>query len=89
MRRPDLEEKILDYIKTLYNAEYKGLLEVTQDDNAYVFRIGLPSYMATTRIMGDFSSDDDFLNNIYEELRTRNYMRLDIYRIVRQHEEKT
>jgi hypothetical protein len=50
MRRPDLEERILDYIKTLYNAEYKGLLEVTQDDNAYVFRIGLPSYMATTRI---------------------------------------
>lgn len=89
MRRPDLEEKILDYIKTLYKAEYKGLLEVNQDENAYVFRIGLPSYMATTRIMGDFSSDDDFLNNIYEELRTRNYMRLDIYRIVRQHEEKT
>ena len=89
MQRADLEQKILDYIKTLYKAEYTGLLEVTQDNDAYVFRIGLPSYMATTRIMGDFSSDDDFLNHIYEELRTRNYMRLDIYRIVRQYDEKT
>ena len=89
MQRPDLVEKILDYIRTLYKADYIGLLQVTQDENAYVFRIGLPSYMATTRIMGDFSSDDDFLNTVYEELRTRNYMRLNIYKVVREHNEKT
>lgn len=83
MQRIDLEEKILDYIKTLYSAEYTGLLEVHQDDTIYDLKIGLPSYMAPSIIIGEYNTDDEFLNFIYEEFRKRNYMRLDIYKIVK------
>lgn len=83
MRRQDLEKQILDYIKTLYKAEYIGLLLVTQIDSTYIFKIGIPSYMVPTSIIYDSNSDDEFLKNVYEELRTRNYMRLDKYKTVR------
>ena len=83
MRRQDLEKQILDYIKTLYKAEYIGLLLVTQVDSIYTFKIGIPSYMVPTSIICDSNSDDEFLKNVYEELRTRNYMRLDKYKTVR------
>jgi hypothetical protein len=45
--------------------------------------MGLPSYMLPTTISLECSSDDDFLNYIYNELKVRNYMRLDIYKVKR------
>lgn len=83
MHRPDLVKKILDYIRTTYNAEYVGRLEVIQTDTTYVFIIGLPSYMIPTSITYQTEDENDFLNYIYEELRTRNYMRLIIYKVTK------
>ena len=83
MQRQDLESQILDYIKNLYNANYVGRLEVHQDSNIYTFIIGLPSYMSPTVINYETNSDEEFLDFIYEELRKRNYMRLDIYKVTR------
>lgn len=83
MSELELEQAILDYIKTTYKAEYVGLLEVKKTGTSYMFFIGLPSYMIPTTIGYDTDSDEDFLNFIYEELRTRNYMRLDIYKVHR------
>lgn len=80
MQRPELVAQILDYIKTLYKAEYKGFIEVDQLLTVYKFKMGIPSYMVPTVNIYEANSDDDFLAYIYEELRTRNYMRLDIYK---------
>lgn len=86
MQLPELEKKILDYIKTAYNAEYAGLLEVTKEDTIYTLKIGIPSYMSPTTITIDTDSEDSFLEYIYSELKSRNYMRLEIYKIVRTNE---
>lgn len=88
MLRQDLANKILDYIKDLYSAEYIGLLEVIQEDDLYTFIIGLPSYMLKTTMSYQGTNDNDFLLFIKEELRTRNYMRLDIYKVNRTNDSK-
>lgn len=88
MRRIELEKKILDYIKILYNAEYVGYLRVDQDEDSYTLQIGLPSYMTLTSISRDAGSDTEFLEFIEEELRTRNYMRQDIYKVIRTNEDR-
>ena len=83
MSEQELEQEILDYIKTTYKAEYTGLLKVKKSGTSYMFIMGLPSYMIPTTIAYDAVDDNDFLQFIYEELRTRNYMRLDIYKVHR------
>jgi 3-hydroxyacyl-CoA dehydrogenase len=87
MRRIELEQKILDYIKTTYNAEYKGFLEVNQIDDMYNLALGIPSYMAKTYIGIAADNDISFLSYIYEELRKRNYIRQDVYKVIRTNEE--
>jgi hypothetical protein len=86
MQVPELEEKILDYITTLYSAEYIGLIEVYRDETQYKLILGIPSYMTQTGIMCDADSDDEFLDYIYEELRTRNYVRKETYKVTREDE---
>lgn len=83
MIKQELEQKILDYIREKYKVYYTGLLEVVKNDSEYSLIIGIPSYMIPTTISGTFLSDELFLNYVYEELRTRNYMRLDIYKVIR------
>ena len=84
MQEEELLEKILDYIKTTYKAEYTGRASVKKNGTEYIFRIGIPSYMSPTSIAGSFETDDQFLEYIYEELRTRNYIRLYIYKVTRE-----
>lgn len=84
MQRTDLENQIHDYIESLYNATYNGLLEVREDNGIYTLVIGLPSYMSPTTISVDSNSDQYFLDFIFEEFRTRNYLRLDIYKVTRE-----
>jgi hypothetical protein len=79
----ELTQAILDYITEFYKAEYTGYISVTREDTKYVVKLGLPSYMYLTTISGDFESDQDFLDYVYEELRTRNYMRVYFYKVVR------
>lgn len=87
MRRTELEQKIHDYIKTTYNAEYKGLLRVEQENDIYALTLGIPSYMARTHIACNADNDEDFLSYIFEELRVRNYVRQEVYKVVRTNEE--
>lgn len=86
MLRLDLVTQILDYIKNLYKAEYVGFIEVTQEGTIYILRMGVPSYMMPTIISGEFDNDAKFLEYIKEELRTRNYMRLEIYKVTREND---
>lgn len=83
MTTAELEQAILDYIKSWHNAEYVGKIEVTVENGIYKLTLGIPSYMFPTTISGEFSSDEDFLNFIYEEIRKRNYMKVDFYKVRR------
>ena len=87
MQRIELEQKILDYIKTSYSAEYIGFIEVTQEDTLYTLALGIPSYMAKTYISCDASSDAEFLEYAYAELASRNYVRQDVYKVTRTNEQ--
>lgn len=87
MQRPELEARILDYIKTTYNAIYKGLIIVEQNDSLYTLVLGIPSYMARTFISCEAQSDEVFLDYVYLELASRNYIRQDTYKVVRTNEE--
>lgn len=78
-----LENLILDYIKFWYQAEYTGLLKVIKNPPIYTLMIGLPSYMTPTTITIDCNTDEEFLDYIYSEIRTRNYIRLEIYKVTR------
>lgn len=88
MERPELVKMILDYIKSLYKAEYKGSINVTQNGTTYRLNVGLPSYMNPTSIAYDANSDEEFMDFIKEELRTRNYMRVYFYQVNRLTEER-
>lgn len=88
MHQPELANKIRDYIKDFYNAEYIGFMDVEKNDNTYIFSIGIPSYMMPTKISIDCESDQEFLDFIYSELRSRNYIRLEIYKVLRQNDSR-
>lgn len=88
MERTELVQMILDYIKSLYKAEYKGSINVTQNGTTYRLNIGLPSYMNPTSVAYDANSDEEFMDFIKEELRTRNYMRVYFYQVNRLKEER-
>jgi len=86
MEEQELERQIRDYIKTIYNAEYEGLLKVKKENNFYIFTIGIPSYMTPTTITYEVASDDIFLRLIKEELKKINYMRIYFYKVVKNEE---
>lgn len=83
MDKPELAQKIRDFMIVWYKATYTGRLEVTKDNTGYMFLIGIPSYMAPTTITADFDTDDEFLDFIYKELKTRNYIRQYVYKVTR------
>lgn len=83
MTEAELEQAIRDYIMTWYKATYTGLLQVTKEDNLYMFILGVPHYMFPTTIACNFDTDEAFLDFIYSELRTRNYMRQFYYKVNR------
>lgn len=83
MTEQELEKVIHDYIMTLYKACYNGVLKVTKIGSSYRMSIAVPSYMHPTTISGDFSTDQQFLDYICSELKTRNYMRVYFYKVNR------
>lgn len=86
MQEQELVNKIRDYIKTHYNAEYNGYINVEKLETGYKLSIGIPSYMSPTTISMDTENEEEFLNYIYSELRRRNYVRVDFYKVKRQNE---
>lgn len=41
----ELVEKIHDYIRNLYKAEYNGRLEVVNENGMYTLILGVPNYL--------------------------------------------
>lgn len=83
MQRIGLAQQILDYMKSLTNAEYMGLLTIDQDDTIYTFTVGLPSYMAPTTISGSFESDSSFLEYLKTEIKKKRLYAPNYYKVVR------
>lgn len=94
MEEQELEQAILDFIRINYEAEYTGYLKVEKFPSSfpsyfenpgpgYRLTIGVPSYMFPTTISCDFTTDEEFLDYVYNEFKTRNYMRVDFYKVVR------
>ena len=79
----ELKEAILAYMKEWYKAEYIGYSEVIKDGTIYSFILGIPNYYSATIISGDFNTDEEFLEYIFKELRERNFMRQDYYKVLR------
>jgi len=73
-------------MKTWYNAEYTGLIEVHKLDPGYKCVLGIPSYMAQTILTIDTDDENEFLEYIYLEIRKRNYIRKEVYKVVRMEE---
>lgn len=86
MENTELAQAILDYIAILYSATYEGYIRVLVEDDLYTLELGIPSYLCKSTISGQFDTDEDFLDYIYEELRIRNYVRIYFYKTIRQHE---
>lgn len=88
MQKQELIQKIHDYIKSYYKAEFIGYMDVNKNDSEYIFTIGIPSYSVPTTMTISCETDEEFLNYIYSELRRRNYMRVDMYKVIKQNDSR-
>lgn len=79
----ELIQKIRDYIRNKYKAEYKNRLEVKFENGIYTLLLGVPNDLIPTTISLQTNDPQEFLDFIYEELRTRNYMRTYFYQVRR------
>ena len=84
MTNLELEQAIRDYIKITYNAEYTGWLRIVQHTIGFTLELGIPSYMTKTCISSDHETQEEFLEYIKNELKSRNYIRQDVYKVERQ-----
>lgn len=83
MQIEELENTIRDYIKTLYKATYNKRLEVKYESNVYSLILGIPDDVMPTTISLQTDDPQEFLKYIYEELKTRNYMKIYFYQVRR------
>ena len=83
MQEQELAKKIREYIKTLYNADFTGLLEVEKLNPGYKCILGIPSYMIQTSFAINCETEEEFLEYVYSEFRSRNYIRQEFYKVTR------
>ena len=81
IREEELENKIRDYITNVYKATYNRRLEVKNTDGIYTLILGVPDDLIPTSISFQTEDSQAFLDYVYEELRTRNYMRTYFYQV--------
>lgn len=78
-----LEKRICELIEVNYDAVYTGYLKVEHLNPGYKLSIGIPSYMMPTTIATDIDNEEEFLKFIDKELKTRNYLRQEYYKVIR------
>lgn len=83
MSETELVNNILAYIKLIYKADYVEYISVEKLNPGYKFKIGIPSYMMPTTLATDIDDETIFLDLVYTELRTKNYIRNFYYKINR------
>ena len=84
----NLKQQILDLIECIYSHRFTKRLELTIDDfpdrtdKAYVVKIYLHDQRWIPLVIaGEFETDDEFLLFVCEELRSRNLIRSERYKI--------
>lgn len=77
-----LEQKIFDYIETIYKCTFIGRVSVEITGNLYEFRLTLGNYMAPIYMSFECSTEDDFLNRAYKEISERNLVKSKFYKII-------
>lgn len=88
MQEQELIKKIHDCIKSYYNAEYIGYMNVEKLEEGYKFSIGIPNDTSPTTISTNIDDAEQFLEYVCLELRKRNYMRVEFYKAIKQHEDR-
>ena len=78
-----LEKRICELIKDNYEATYIGRLEVEHLNPGYKLTLGIPSYMMPTTIATDIDDPEEFIKFIDKELKSRNYLRQEYYKVIR------
>lgn len=85
MNTEELKEKVLEMIQVLYNAEFTGFIKVVKNtETSYSLILGLPTYLEPSTISCDAESDEQFLQFVEDELKKRNYMRVYMYKVIRE-----
>lgn len=79
----ELEKKIVDYMNNWYKVEYTDYIEVTNENGIYSVALGIPTYLQPTYISLQTNDSNMFLDYVFKELRTRNYIRNYYYKIVK------
>ena len=84
----NLKQQILDLVECMYSHRFIKRLELTIDDlpdrtdKAYVVKIYLHDQRWIPLVIaGEFETDDEFLLFVCEELRSRNLIRSERYKI--------
>lgn len=67
----ELEQAILELIQNMYECKYVGLLKVTKLPVGYKLQLGWRHDDYPLSIMSDSPTEEDFINYIKEELRSR------------------
>lgn len=80
MTTEELKQVILDYIKDIYKAEYVGKIEVEELNPGYKVSLYIHGDEVPISIMADLP-EDDFINFIKEEIRSRKLIKNDYWKI--------
>lgn len=80
MRREDLETIIRSYLMTTYKAEYIGKMSIIQNEELFIFNIGIPDELTPITISYE-GSEEKFISYLKEELRKKNFMRQSYYKV--------
>ena len=62
------------------------MIRVEKLNPGYKCILGIPTYMVQTSFAIDCETDQEFLDYVYEELRARNYIRQEVYKVLRNSE---
>ena len=67
----------------VYQAKYTGYIKVEYLNPGYKLILGIPSYMIQTSFAINCETEEEFLEYVYSELRSRNYIRQEFYKVTR------
>lgn len=81
-----LESKIFEFIEEKYKACFLGKVEVKISNGEYCLMLTLNNYMIPLVICYQTNSEDEFYNYITKELSTRDLVRVDRLKLIKDDE---
>jgi len=81
MTTRELETIIKEYIELNYQAKYIAKLKVVKLNPGYELRLDLFNWMVPMTLQCDFEKDTDFLDYVFKEIKSSNFMRVEYSRL--------